>query len=265
MTINMLIQIDKLVQLLESPVFTYLRLQLLEPEKHPHLYKCLYGLLMLLPQSSAFALLKNRLNAVSAIGYLHVAPRPAPPTPSSTTYERPNRLKGGRDGESGGGVRWTELLEKFRAVQEKARRQACRKRVPFAGSGMLDAQDEGHLHVPGPITAGLKTGNMAATSGASTAPGGQRPTTSTTTASGGVTSSIPARIPTLATHSTHSGSQPSMSTTGASFSTASTGGSQVGAGGPATDKGQTRARSGLGGNIGRFAGGAATSAKKSKK
>ena len=70
MTVNMLIQIDKLVQLLESPVFTYLRMQLLEPDKYPYLYKCLYGVLMLLPQSSAFAALKNRLNSVSAIGYL---------------------------------------------------------------------------------------------------------------------------------------------------------------------------------------------------
>ena len=75
MTVNMLIQIDKLVQLLESPVFTYLRLQLLEPDKYPYLYKCLYGVLMLLPQSSAFAALKNRLNSVSAIGYLQVPPR----------------------------------------------------------------------------------------------------------------------------------------------------------------------------------------------
>lgn len=95
MTVTILIQIDKLVQLLESPVFTCmtthqslgadtvltnvpsdLRLQLLEPERYPHLYKCLYGLLMLLPQSSAFAALKNRLNSVSSIGYLHIAPRP---------------------------------------------------------------------------------------------------------------------------------------------------------------------------------------------
>jgi hypothetical protein len=30
---------------------------------------------MLLPQSSAFAALKNRLNSVSSIGYLHAAPR----------------------------------------------------------------------------------------------------------------------------------------------------------------------------------------------
>src|SRR3954453_16749996 len=53
-----------------------LRLQLLEPDRYPHLYKCLYGLLMLLPQSSAFAALKNRLNSVSSIGFLHIAPRP---------------------------------------------------------------------------------------------------------------------------------------------------------------------------------------------
>ncbi|PQE14524.1 putative enzyme activator VAC14 protein [Rutstroemia sp. NJR-2017a BBW] len=156
MTVNMLIQIDKLVQLLESPVFTYLRLQLLEPEKYPHLYKCLYGLLMLLPQSSAFAALKNRLNSVSAIGYLHIAPRAyvsssrnnsvadafstfalhqrqksgtethasspsfsVQATAGPSNYDRTSRLKGGRE-ESG--IRWGELLEKFRSVQEKARR-----------------------------------------------------------------------------------------------------------------------------------------------
>ncbi|KAK5005752.1 hypothetical protein LTR28_007322 [Elasticomyces elasticus] len=145
MTVNMLIQIDKLVQLLESPVFTYLRLQLLEPEKFPHLYKCLYGLLMLLPQSSAFAALKNRLNSVSAIGYLHIAPRTYvsstsnhfssrqkgssldpptltllsnPSTPSVSTFERPNRLKSREEG----GIKWAELLEKFKSTQERARR-----------------------------------------------------------------------------------------------------------------------------------------------
>ena len=138
-----------------------LRLQLLEPERYPHLYKCLYGLLMLLPQSSAFAALKNRLNSVSSIGYLHIAPRPYVPlltvpsprpqqgsvveamtnvfsqssprkakpethtlshsnatTPGSSTFDRPNRLKGREDGI----IRWNELLEKFRSVQERARR-----------------------------------------------------------------------------------------------------------------------------------------------
>jgi vacuole morphology and inheritance protein 14 len=115
---------------------------------------------MLLPQSSAFAALKNRLNSVSAIGYLHIAPRTyvtsptalcyfqsletgviesistfhfhlrekclmethalqysAPATAAPSSYDRPNRLKGRDEG-----IRWAELLEKFRSVQEKARR-----------------------------------------------------------------------------------------------------------------------------------------------
>ncbi|KAJ6090258.1 Protein VAC14 [Penicillium sp. IBT 16267x] len=124
MTVNMLIQIDKLVQLLESPVFTYLRLQLLEPEKYPYLYKCLYGVLMLLPQSSAFAALKNRLNSVSNIGFLHSAPRSTAQTASS--YERPTgtRLKGREENT----IRWVELLDKFKAVQERARRSQARQR-----------------------------------------------------------------------------------------------------------------------------------------
>jgi vacuole morphology and inheritance protein 14 len=116
-------------------------MQLLEPEKYPHLYKCLYGLLMLLPQSSAFAALKNRLNSVSAIGYLHIAPRTYVPsssnfnhlrqkssetgsasTPQSTpvsSFARDNRLKAREDG---GPVKWSELLDGFKKTQEKARK-----------------------------------------------------------------------------------------------------------------------------------------------
>lgn len=67
-TVNLLVQIDKLVQLIESPVFSGLRLQLLEPDRNPYLFKCLYGILMLLPQSSAFLTLKNRLDAIGPSG-----------------------------------------------------------------------------------------------------------------------------------------------------------------------------------------------------
>ncbi|KAJ5125299.1 hypothetical protein N7448_004625 [Penicillium atrosanguineum] len=124
MTVNMLIQIDKLVQLLESPVFTYLRLQLLEPERYPYLYKCLYGVLMLLPQSSAFAALKNRLNSVSNIGFLYGGPRSTAQTAPS--YERPTGTRVKREDSN---IRWVELLEKFKNVQERARRaQAAQRR-----------------------------------------------------------------------------------------------------------------------------------------
>jgi hypothetical protein len=74
-TVGFLMQLDKLVQLLESPVFVHLRLQLLEPETHPALFKTLYGLLMLLPQSAAFELLRARLNSVSTLGTLLLVPK----------------------------------------------------------------------------------------------------------------------------------------------------------------------------------------------
>ena len=62
-------QIDKLVQLLESPIFVHLRLQLLEVHApfHADLLRSLYGLLMLLPQSNAYKTLSDRLATVSSL------------------------------------------------------------------------------------------------------------------------------------------------------------------------------------------------------
>jgi vacuole morphology and inheritance protein 14 len=173
MTVNTLIQIDKLVQLLESPVFTYLRIQLLEPEKYPHLYKCMYGLLMLLPQSSAFAALKNRLNSVSAIGYLHIAPRTSPQGPSASGFDRNNRLKPREESN----VKWNELLDRFKATQEKARRS---QRNASLGEDMhgLDAINEkekkGPPEVP-PKGPGFRAGSPA---------GAMKPSPNAATASG---------------------------------------------------------------------------------
>lgn len=113
-TVSLLVQIDRLVQLLESPVFTQLRLQLLEPEKYPYLYKCLYGILMILPQSSAFNTLRNRLNSVSPIGFIHLPPKPTNSNSASSSKITGKYSLQGRDD-----VKWTELLEKFRNVQRK--------------------------------------------------------------------------------------------------------------------------------------------------
>ncbi|KAK8567510.1 hypothetical protein V6N12_006093 [Hibiscus sabdariffa] len=63
--VKFLVQLDKMIRLLETPVFTYLRLQLLEPGRYLWLLKALYGILMLLPQqSAAFKILRTRLKAV---------------------------------------------------------------------------------------------------------------------------------------------------------------------------------------------------------
>ncbi|KXS21992.1 ARM repeat-containing protein [Gonapodya prolifera JEL478] len=152
-TVNLLIQVDKLVQLLESPVFTYLRMQLLEPDQYPFLFKCLYGILMLLPQSSAFATLRNRLNSVGSMVMLSthnrtVASDDYPPSrmqsgagatnsqflrsrsdmmnPISLS-ERTSSLPSGPNTETF--VSWQDLLQHFRHVQgkhEKARSLALR-------------------------------------------------------------------------------------------------------------------------------------------
>lgn len=69
---EVLVQIDRLVQLLETPAFTFLRLQLLQPTKFPDLIRAMYGLLMLLPQSSAFKTLHARLHSVPTLALMQL-------------------------------------------------------------------------------------------------------------------------------------------------------------------------------------------------
>uniref|UniRef100_A0A7S3Q0X9 Vacuolar protein 14 C-terminal Fig4-binding domain-containing protein n=1 Tax=Chaetoceros debilis TaxID=122233 RepID=A0A7S3Q0X9_9STRA len=65
-TVGFLMQIDKLIHLIESPIFVHLRLRLLDVEApfHTYLLKSCYGLLMLLPQSDAYRSLNDRLSSV---------------------------------------------------------------------------------------------------------------------------------------------------------------------------------------------------------
>jgi len=51
-----------------------------------------------------------------------LTPSSAPTTPSVSTFDRPNRLKSREDP----GIKWSDLLEKFKSVQEKARRSQQR-------------------------------------------------------------------------------------------------------------------------------------------
>ncbi|XP_019880137.1 protein VAC14 homolog isoform X2 [Aethina tumida] len=69
-TVDFLMEIDKLVQLIESPIFAYLRLELLEVPCDKNLVRALYGLLMLLPQTEAFTTLKTRLSCIPSL-HLH--------------------------------------------------------------------------------------------------------------------------------------------------------------------------------------------------
>jgi|EP00908_Phaeocystis_cordata_P025753 vacuole morphology and inheritance protein 14 len=133
-SVAFLLQIDKLVQLVESPIFTHVRLQLLEPDQHPFLLKALWGILMLLPQSPAFHTLKNRLAAVPEIGLLRLQLElRKPAAPAERAVQPP-----------GGTIDFRALLKTYRAVQEKHRscllRQAQVRRASAAASmGSLTA------------------------------------------------------------------------------------------------------------------------------
>lgn len=104
-TVDFLTEVDKLVQLIECPIFTYLRLQLLDVENHPYLIRALYGLLMLLPQSSAFQLLSHRLQCV----------------PNPQLMRSGHSEAAAKTSPKDGSVRidYNELLQHFEKVQNK--------------------------------------------------------------------------------------------------------------------------------------------------
>lgn len=103
-TVDFLMEVDKLVQLIECPIFTYLRLQLLDVENNPYLIKALYGLLMLLPQSQAFMMLSHRLRCVPNPELMRAAPQKKP---ADSSKPAPVHIDYG------------ELLQHFDRVQNK--------------------------------------------------------------------------------------------------------------------------------------------------
>ncbi|XP_071957548.1 protein VAC14 homolog [Antedon mediterranea] len=105
-TVDFLTEIDKLIQLLESPIFTYLRLQLLDGENNQYLVKSLYALLMLLPQSTAFSVLRHRLDCI----------------PSRESLPKTKNLKQGigkKEEDSRKSIDFVELFQHFKNLREK--------------------------------------------------------------------------------------------------------------------------------------------------
>lgn len=136
-TYQLLVQLDILIQLIESPIFLKLRLQLLEPDKNPYLYKTLYGLLMILPQSTTFNTLKNRLNSTAnlLITGMNIQPNttvtlPTSVGPSGATSSTapstpgivPNQLSIKKK-------RIYEMLDKFVKVHNKHEEYTINKRL----------------------------------------------------------------------------------------------------------------------------------------
>ncbi|WJX48434.1 PtdIns(3,5)P(2) sythesis regulation factor [Trifolium repens] len=128
--VKFLVQLDKLIRLLETPVFAYLRLQLLEPGRYTWLFKALYGLLMLLPQqSAAFKILKTRLKAVPSYSFNGEQLKK---TSSGNPYQFLQHMSGGShtaedgdvaadSGNSHNGINFVARLNQFQQMQKQHR------------------------------------------------------------------------------------------------------------------------------------------------
>ncbi|XP_022907270.2 protein VAC14 homolog isoform X1 [Onthophagus taurus] len=101
-TKNLLSEIDKLVRLIESPIFAYLRLELLKVPADECLVRALYGLLMLLPQTEAFQILQTRLSCIPSL-HLHCDQRN-----QAELKPVPERMQH---------IHFPELLKHFKIVQ----------------------------------------------------------------------------------------------------------------------------------------------------
>ncbi|KAG8226294.1 hypothetical protein J437_LFUL002733 [Ladona fulva] len=97
-TVEFLTEIDRLIQLIESPIFTYLRLELLGTKppgggrhgSRESLLRALYGLLMLLPQSEAFHTLRRRLQCAPPLWpHCHCGSQFAGPSLKDASLQNP--------------------------------------------------------------------------------------------------------------------------------------------------------------------------------
>ena len=149
-SVGFLMQIDKLVYLLESPIFVHLRLKLLDVEStiHAQLLKSIYGILLCLPQGDAFRLLNNRLTTVCNLrDNLGLTPMP----PDVSTNESSGTVFVGRFPLSLNAllVRYDEILEMHRVAQEQYdnlihdEQQKLQIQAAPANSGTISPQYQG--------------------------------------------------------------------------------------------------------------------------
>eukprot|EP00758_Cryptobia_borreli_P006451 Tbor_TRINITY_DN5155_c0_g2::TRINITY_DN5155_c0_g2_i1::g.26270::m.26270/K15305/VAC14, TAX1BP2; vacuole morphology and inheritance protein 14 len=102
-TAHTLVQLDRLAQLIESPVFSFLRIGLLRPRRNAALVRALFGVQMILPRSSVpCEALHYRLRNAPTIAHLPGCANDAYVEP------KPQQL-----------LWWGPLLEKCRSVQKE--------------------------------------------------------------------------------------------------------------------------------------------------
>ncbi|KAG6405522.1 hypothetical protein SASPL_133112 [Salvia splendens] len=145
--VKFLVQLDKLIHLLETPTFAYLRLQLLEPGRYIWLLKALYGLLMLLPQQSvAFKILRTRLKTVPPYSFSGEQFKRLSPGKAFTEVNHVGGSQIAEDGDGDtrnghNGINFASLLKDFVRVQEQHRAHSkMQSQVRCSSSSSKDIQ-----------------------------------------------------------------------------------------------------------------------------
>jgi vacuole morphology and inheritance protein 14 len=157
--VGFLMQIDKLVQLLESPMFVHLRLKLLDVEAdyHAPLLKSIYGLLMCLPQGGAFTLLNDRLTTVCNLRD-NLGIRPANPGADGGSTEDDNYSIVGKTGLS-----LEKLLDRFDEVSEQYREAiACSQKLELEREQLSSGGTENNMTIHGSCGGGSNSGGASA-------------------------------------------------------------------------------------------------------
>ncbi|TVU47867.1 hypothetical protein EJB05_07483 [Eragrostis curvula] len=144
--VKFLVQLDKLIRLLETPVFAYLRLQLLEPGKHTWLLKTLYGLLMLLPQqSAAFKILRTRLKTVPFSENLRRTSSSNPYSQILQVTEDGNR---NQDTQNYSAINFPSLLQQFENMQQQHRLHLKNQLLSRKSASAVARYKDTKKHIP---------------------------------------------------------------------------------------------------------------------
>ncbi|VDK60967.1 unnamed protein product [Anisakis simplex] len=104
-TLEVLVEIDRLVQLIESPILAYVRLDLLSAQHQRPLASVLSALLMLLPQTDGFNTLHKRLQCIPALTLLDAKQPSASPDMAQQSK-----------------VNFEELLQHFHRITDQQRK-----------------------------------------------------------------------------------------------------------------------------------------------
>ncbi|KAG1654361.1 hypothetical protein FOA52_011295 [Chlamydomonas sp. UWO 241] len=168
-----LLQLDFLVALLETPCFTFLRLQLLQPRRHPDLLRCMYSLLMLLPQSNAWRTLNTRMQSIPIMGMMQLDGASS----VGTTAGAPSDSSGSGSGAGAAPIAdFPALLSAFRSRQEahlgiEERRGGSGALAGLSAAGATAGAAAGSVSSTLPHEGGVAL-SQSVPSGAGTAPAG---------------------------------------------------------------------------------------------